>query len=461
MNLKDKILKGELRSSDASIPVEIRYASQFSVFVIIPDPYEIYDGKRFNKLFIEINDKSFELGESRFSLETDMEGNTGRLLFLNDVYNFDILFAKAELVNLEKLSGNLGLILSQKEKVKDFFLKYISDIAYDLKVYKHFFDEIESAYEKEPDHVKEAVSQAVLNSEGRKFMAFFDSRVKELEEYIKGFTKEEHEIHGFYLRKQLWDIIACTEFMYRVNVKPRGYAGDSEMMRMIYENAFRGDSIFSKTLYKYSVEHPAAQAVRNRRVMVPRILHDYQKEYSGHDFKFMSVACGPAYELQDLYLTESDASFFHCTLLDQDPAALREAFQNIQGLEKQLGVKIKAKYIRDSVRTMIFSGNLAKEWGRFNFIYSMGLFDYLTPPVARAVIEKIYGLLEPGGRLLIGNYHLNNQSKWFMEYWLDWVLYYRSEQDFIDLLKNTDAEDAEVFFEDTNSQMFLTARKRL
>jgi extracellular factor (EF) 3-hydroxypalmitic acid methyl ester biosynthesis protein len=338
-------------------------------------------------------------------------------------------------------------------------MKYITDLAYDLKVYKHFFDEIDSTFEKEPDHVKAVISQAVLNTEGRKFMAVFDSKVKELEVHIRGFTKEEHEIHGYYLRKQLWDIIACTEFMHRVNIKPRGYAGDSEMMRMIYENAFIGDSTFSKILYKYSVEHPAAQAVRNRRIMVPRFMHDFKKEYSGNDFKFMSVACGPAYELQDLYLTESDALGFHCTLLDQDTVALREAFQNIQRLEKQLALKIKVKFIRDSVRTMILSGNLARKWGRFDFIYSMGLFDYLTPPVARAVLEKIYSLLEPGGRLLIGNYHVNNPSKWFMEYWLDWVLYYRTEQDFFDLLNNTDAEDAEVFFEDTNSQMFLTARK--
>ena len=42
-----------------------------------------------------------------------------------------------------------------------------------------------------------------------------------------------------------------------------------------------------------------------------------------------------------------------------------------------------------------------------------------------------------------------------MEYWLDWVLYYRTEQEFIDLLKNVRAAEARVMFEDTGSQMFL------
>ena len=46
-----------------------------------------------------------------------------------------------------------------------------------------------------------------------------------------------------------------------------------------------------------------------------------------------------------------------------------------------------------------------------------------------------------------------------MEYWLDWVLYYRTEHEFIDLLKNVHSAGTKVLFEDTGSQMFLQVTK--
>ncbi|GAH98529.1 unnamed protein product, partial [marine sediment metagenome] len=67
--------------------------------------------------------------------------------------------------------------------------------------------------------------------------------------------------------------------------------------------------------------------------------------------------------------------------------------------------KIEVDYLNASVRTMLATRQLIKEWGQFDFIYSMGLFDYLTPPVATAVLGRLYQLLKPGGDMLIGNFH--------------------------------------------------------
>ena len=453
---------GILKSENDSFPVEIHYASKFSIFVKFKNNQSVRDGKRFSSLSLDVDSSKYEMGNSRFILETDIHGIDGRLVFVNDVYNFDILFKNKDFINLERLSKDLNLILNHKSKVRDDFKNYTSMLTYDLKVYKHFFDELDKTIEPEPAQVKELVLQAVIDTEGRKFMEFFAGYLKELEILISGFSREEHEIHGFYLRKQVWDIILCSEFMERTNIKPRGYIGDSETMRMIYENEYRGKSTFAKILYKYSLEHPGAQAVRNRRILVPKkireIKNEFQEKNSG-PFKFMSVACGPAYELHDIYSNEDDIKFFHCTLLDQDDEAIQEASENIQAIEKRIGYKINATYLKESVRTMIRTKNITEIWGKFNYIYSMGLFDYLTPPVAKAVMEKMYSLLEPGGKLFVGNYHFENQSRWFMEYWHDWVLYYRTEDEFAALLKDTNAKDISIIFEDTRSQMFLTATK--
>jgi len=453
---------GILKTDNNSIPVEIHYASRFSIFIKFDNRQGVRDGKRFSSLSIDIDAGKYEYGSSRFILETSTNGINGRLVFINDVYNFDVLFKDKDFVNLERLSKNLNLILNHKERVRDDFKNYMSMLTYDLKVYKHFFDELDRTIDTEPASVKDLILQTVISTEGRKFMDFFADYLKKLEALISNFTREEHEIHGFYLRKQVWDIILCSEFMTRTNLKPRGYIGDSETMRMIYENDYRGESTFAKILYKYSLEHPGAQAVRNRRIMIPKLLKSIKDEFpsrSDGQFKFMSVACGPAYELQDIFSNEDDVKFFNCALLDQDDEAIQEASDNIKIIEKRIGYKINVRYLKDSVRTMIRTKDLPGIWGRFNYIYSMGLFDYLTPPVAKAVIEKMYTLLEPGGKLFVGNYHFNNRSRWFMEYWHDWVLYYRTEEEFMSLLKDTDAKDISIMFEDTGTQMFLTATK--
>ena len=89
----------------------------------------------------------------------------------------------------------------------------------------------------------------------------------------------------------------------------------------------------------------------------------------------------------------------------------------------------------------------------------MGLFDYLSPRVARAVLNKLYQLLIPGGELLVGNYHVKNKDRWYMAYWMDWELVYRTEEELLDLLTVDDTAQKKVFFEDTQNQMFLSIKR--
>jgi extracellular factor (EF) 3-hydroxypalmitic acid methyl ester biosynthesis protein len=108
---------------------------------------------------------------------------------------------------------------------------------------------------------------------------------------------------------------------------------------------------------------------------------------------------------------------------------------------------------------MLATRNLVERWGQFDFIYSMGLFDYLTPPVAAAVLKKLYELLIPGGQMVIGNFHTSNPSRYYMEYWLDWVLYYRNEKEFRELVGDVSQADVDVLFDETRVQMFLHVSK--
>ena len=204
----------------------------------------------------------------------------------------------------------------------------------------------------------------------------------------------------YYFRKQLWNYILSCPFTARATLKPRGYAGDSELMRMVYLNDYQGDSTFSKITHKHAVEHTAAQSVRYRKTLITQMLQKSKKRIlslpSPDKFKVLSVGCGPASELEQILKSPQDCANFQFTLFDQDSVALSEAADVASEIEKKLGVAPAVEYAQGSVRLMLFSRKIKQKWGQFHFIYSMGLFDYLNSRVATAVLDRLYRLLETG-----------------------------------------------------------------
>ena len=49
--------------------------------------------------------------------------------------------------------------------------------------------------------------------------------------------------------------------------------------------------------------------------------------------------------------------------------------------------------------------------------------------LVRRLIDYIYTMLEPGGRVILGNFHPNNTDKAFMDHVLEWRLIHRTEDD--------------------------------
>jgi extracellular factor (EF) 3-hydroxypalmitic acid methyl ester biosynthesis protein len=304
------------------------------------------------------------------------------------------------------------------------------------------------------------VREVVVRNRYAEFEILFDDKLRQLVEMVATYTREEHEQHGFYLRKQVWDLLLSSAFMARTNLKPRGYAGDSEMMRMLYEQAPIGATIFARFLHLHPVRSHAAQAVRNRIALLGQKIRECI-EVRGEGAKVLSVACGPARELRHALGTIPLIQAVDLTLLDQDDHALAEAASEIQLMYNRSGYRPKVRYEKESVRRMLASNDLDQRIGGQNLIYSMGLFDYLTTTVARAVLAKLYELLAPGGQLLIGNYHTGNRTRIYMEYWMDWVLFYRTEGEFLALSEGLPGAKADVFFEETKSQMFLRVEKNV
>jgi len=414
------------------------------------------------RLLVKNNGDSVELGPCRVLSDTRLKGYGGRLVFTNEVYDFECLLRKNTILKLQTPFNDLPHMLARKDVIRPSFKEYTADLTYDLSVYKKLFDDLDLKYREEPDEVRTAVQKAIIESEGPDFRRFLENKLDELKNLVDNFSQEEHQLHGFYFRRQLWHYILSCPFTARATLKPRGYAGDSGLMRMIYLNDYQGDSTFSKITHKHAVEHTAAQSVRYRKTLVTQMLHKSTQFLllpSPVKFKVLSVACGPALELEQILMSPQDCVNYKFTLFDQDAAALSEAAEVAAEIEKILGAAPAVEYVQGSVRLMLFSRKLKQKWGQFHFIYSMGLFDYLNSRVATAVLDRLYRLLKPGGDLVVGNFHVSNSSKYYMQYWGDWVILHRTEEEFRGLFQSDSCGKVSVLFDDTGSQMFLHVKK--
>ena len=442
-------LPGLLERGERRVQCRVSRASKLSLNVELEPG--VREGMIFDRLILQLADREAILSRCRYE--------SGQLVFLDDVYDCDALFRVGRVSNLLGFMNELPLVLAQRERINPAFRDYVADLLYDLSVYKKFFDEQDRVLSREAPAVAAAAQVVLLSRAGGEFFKFLDRKLQELGALVKDFSSEDHERHGYYFRRAMWPYIMGAAFMQRTNLKPRGYAGDAVMMDMLYDNKFVGRYAFNKLMHKHPVEHAAAQAVRNRRVLVPQLMREVLASTDRRPFTILSVACGPARELEDFFKTDDDYERLEITLLDQDDEALAAARMMVDMLGQRRQRQLAVKWVNDSVRTLLRTRDLAGRLGRFDFIYTMGMFDYLTPPVARALMAKLYDLLRPGGVMVAGNYHAANASRYYMAYWLDWILYYRTEAEMLELTAPLPGAKSTITFDDSGAQMFLKVER--
>ena len=444
------------------VPICAEQASRYSLVFRYLDHHPLNDPDEPVNLLIRANGQSVVLGPCRILPGLESNGYAGRLVFLDDVYDVQSLLNHKKVIKLQGLFRDLPQVMARKEKIRQPFKEYVANLVYDLQVYRQIFDKLDSKIKEEPEEVRTAVQEAIIRTEGPVFRQFLQNSIDELINLTDGFTPKDHQRHGFYFRNHLWEFILACPFAARAALKPRGYAGDSEQMRMIYLNDYQGNSTFSKLLHKHAVAHTASQSVRNRIVLISEMINDYcnDSQTANSAIDILSVGSGSAFELNDLFTSSQDCSKYNLVLFDQDPVALEEAADLAAGIGEKIDAFPKINYLKGSVRTMLFSRKIMEPWGRFDFIYSMGLFDYLNSRVAKAVLSRLYRLLKPGGELVVGNFSVSNPSRYYMEYWGDWCLIHRTEKEFRDLFPNTSAATVRVFYDETGSQMFLDINKK-
>jgi extracellular factor (EF) 3-hydroxypalmitic acid methyl ester biosynthesis protein len=234
--------------------------------------------------------------------------------------------------------------------------------------------------------------------------------------------------HRAYMRRQIHPVVMCSPFLYRTFQKPLGYAGDYEMVNMMLRDPFEGGSMFAKLVNRIFLNTSPVVAHQNRiTYLTDRLRAEAGRAAARHQpFRVYNVGCGPAREVQDFLAQCEWSSRAEFTLLDFNEETLAFTTNALGQLNRLHHRANTFQFVKKSVHQLLKEAGKPIVGPKHHFVYCAGLFDYLSDPACRRLLELLYELVEPGGLLVATIVSTANPSRNWMEHVLDWHLLYRN-----------------------------------
>jgi extracellular factor (EF) 3-hydroxypalmitic acid methyl ester biosynthesis protein len=227
---------------------------------------------------------------------------------------------------------------------------------------------------------------------------------------------------------ELWNAVGeilCRGWLQnQARIKPRGYAGDYEMLSRIYEGRLCDDPL-GRLFDRYFQDQAAPQAVQNRMRMMADWIVDAVQGHAKTNLPLKVAVIGSAFgsDIRDAVnrLSTTERQRLEVTLLDMDPAALGYAREQLEGL-------LPADRLR-TVTTNVFRlyerPRLAEPLAATDLLMCPGLFDYLDDGQAANLLRVFWQQLAPGGCLSVFQFAPHNPTRAYMEWLGNWYLVYR------------------------------------
>ncbi len=201
--------------------------------------------------------------------------------------------------------ANFGIGILDKEieqKIKEFLPK-IDSTEKKIKLESFFYNDL-MKYLRELGRL----SNKMINDEQVDLRIF--NELKEINRNIfeagEGLT---NEFNDSVLSKQTRELFReitgkwfyRSQFFAKSLKKARGYPGDFEMMNIIYDNKIIAEDMIGKYFDKYYLENPYAEAVRNRKNAMVKIIGNFIESTEDKDtLRMFNLACGPCREIKEL-----------------------------------------------------------------------------------------------------------------------------------------------------------------
>lgn len=273
-------------------------------------------------------------------------------------------------------------------------------------------------------HLENDVAQELAAS----VLPAVDALFQKFEHIAEAVEPAARPIHRTYMQRRLHPLILCAPFVHRTFAKPLGYAGDYEMVNMIARNSPEGQSLFAKVVNLCFVRQPPAVAHRNRLTYLTRRLLEETARVASErrSARILSLACGPAIEVQDFLREHELSNRAEFTLLDFNEETIKHVTAVFTDLKAKYSRHTPVQFVQRSVHNLVKESvktGARATTQQFDFVYCAGLFDYLTDAICQRLMTLLYDWVAPGGLLLATNVEpSNNPVRTGTEHLLDWHL---------------------------------------
>lgn len=254
-------------------------------------------------------------------------------------------------------------------------------------------------------------------------------------------------------RHRLSALVHEDPFTLRAFSKPRGYAGDAQMMDFIYGREEQWPSPdatpLGAAIFDYTTAAPASEGVRARRAFIAAAIDRLAEQV--HRPNILSIAAGHLREAE-LSVAVRRRKIGKLVALDADPISSAE----VERCYGRLGVET----VTATFRRLLVDEPREKE---FDLVYSTGLFDYLSQRAARRLVRSMFGMLKPGGRLIVANFLPGIRDIGYMETFMDWQLVYRNRCEMVDLtmdITEDDIDQVTLLAEECRNILFLEVMRK-
>jgi extracellular factor (EF) 3-hydroxypalmitic acid methyl ester biosynthesis protein len=244
------------------------------------------------------------------------------------------------------------------------------------------------------------------------------------------------------LRKLWGDALSVETCQGLAFQKPRGYAGDFEMIDRLYTKYISPNAHLAKW-DRFSQQQGAVQAVRNRPLYLEKVILGHLKKKK--NLKILNIGSGPGRDMYYFFnkhmLNGSLQVAFDC--IEQDPHAIAHARNLCHDFLPQI----------EFLRGNILRYQLTK---KYDIIWASGIFDYFNDRIFVRMLKKLLPALKPNGECVVGNLSFENPTKNYLDI-LEWHLHYRTTGELKDLagLSGAKGKKITVGREATGINLFL------
>lgn len=334
------------------------------------------------------------------------------------------------------------------DMVKKINHNYINFIERDVRSYTnvnekpfHDFNRIFAEFKKHTIQLKDKAE--VDNSITAQYSERLESSFRELlqlceENYAlnlqrSGYPKQESKFNE-YVVSELLPYLMMSDCVAYCLKQAQGYHGDYVLIKKIYENHPRGVGVIGEMIDRAFLALPPCDFVRTRANTMIRYIYSIIESNGYSDMNVASISCGPAYEVFSIFdgIGKEYPFTLNFSLYDFNESAITYLDDQID--KNDLRDQIKPTYC-DKL-TFLYSCD-APIANSQQFVYSLGMLNYLDDKAGIALINRMYDMLNPGGTAVVSVFNTVEHSRFAMEVLLNWQVNFRDEESLSELFQQS------------------------